>query len=188
MLIPLICPILGIEISPSDPCLFIIILKWSWVFCSVLLVISLQTLGSESSLEVERTCFGQLVICSANFVNSDTSAGFFVISLLLESLAVPFWSVWSIHCHSRVLIWFLVILFSFSFALLCIGWSPFCAVGAVLLPVNSHFFYVHRMAQNEPEHTLPVFVQNNSLPAFEKRTSLQPKYAPMQKKQPGSTR
>ena len=25
------------------------------------------------------------------------------------------------------------------------------------------------MAQNEPEHTLPVFVQNNSLPAFDKK-------------------
>ena len=27
---------------------------------------------------------------------------------------------------------------------------------------------MHRIAQNEPEHTLPVFVQNNSLPAFDK--------------------
>ena len=35
----------------------------------------LPTPESESSLEVERTCFGQLVIWSANFVNSDTSAG-----------------------------------------------------------------------------------------------------------------
>ena len=39
----------------------------------------------------------------------------------------------------------------------------------MLLPVNSQFFHVHRMAQNEPEHTLPVFVQNNSLPAFDKK-------------------
>ena len=39
----------------------------------------------------------------------------------------------------------------------------------MLLPVSSHFFHVHRMAQNEPEHTLPVFMQNNSLPAFDKK-------------------
>ena len=140
--------------------------NWKMYQCERQTAVSVE---SESSLEVERTCFGQLVIWSANFVNSDTSAGFFVISLLFESLAVPFWSVWSIYCQNRVLIRFFVILFSYSFALLCIGWSPFCAVGAVMLTVNSHFFHVHRMAQNEPKHTLPVFVQNNSLPAFDKK-------------------
>ena len=141
---------------------------------------------SKSSLEVERTCFGQLVIWSANFVNSDTSAGFFVISLLFESLAVPFWSVWSIYCQNRVLIRFFVILFSYSFALLCIGWSPFCAVGVVLLPVNSQFFHVHRMAQNEPEHSLPA--KQLATGVWQKGLLYSRNMLLCRKKQPGSTR
>ena len=82
-----------------------------------------------------------------------------------------------------------MILFPFPLLFFELADRPF-ALSALCCCQSRHLLHVHRMAQNEPEHTLPVFVQNNSLPAFDKKdfsTAEICSYAE-EKKQPGSTR